>query len=301
MSSIKFKSFTSGSCGNCYFLGIFNEIDACEAGVLIDAGFSPRRLKKELANEGLCFDDFAGLLITHDHNDHIRSLGSYCKHVRKPVWTPPELAKALTRHFITGEFYGPGRAPLQPGWNEIVPGRIRAQYFEVPHDASFTYGYALMLDDYKFVIMTDIGRMVPQALAFARQADTVVIESNYDLEMLRNGPYPKDLQDRICGGHGHLSNVECAEALRDFAHPGLRNIFLCHLSEHNNTPDLAYSENFAVLRELYTPCTPSRGMAADRFARGAHAPAISRTDLQNARIPRLCPLPRMTASPLFTL
>ena len=301
MSSIKFKSFTSGSCGNCYFLGIFNEIDACEAGVLIDAGFSPRRLKKELANEGLCFDDFAGLLITHDHNDHIRSLGSYCKHVRKPVWTPPELAKALTRHFITGEFYGPCRAPLQPGWNEIVPGRIRAQYFEVPHDASFTYGYALMLDDYKFVIMTDIGRMVPQALAFARQADTVVIESNYDLEMLRNGPYPKDLQDRICGGHGHLSNVECAEALRDFAHPGLRNIFLCHLSEHNNTPDLAYSENFAVLRELYTPCTPSRGMAADRFARGAHAPAISRTDLQNARIPRLCPLPRMTASPLFTL
>ena len=301
MSSIKFKSFTSGSCGNCYFLGIFNEIDACEAGVLIDAGFSPRRLKKELANEGLCFDDFAGLLITHDHNDHIRSLGSYCKHVRKPVWTPPELAKALTRHFVTGEFYGPCRAPLQPGWNEIVPGRIRAQYFEVPHDASFTYGYALMLDDYKFVIMTDIGRMVPQALAFARQADTVVIESNYDLEMLRNGPYPKDLQDRICGGHGHLSNVECAEALRDFAHPGLRNIFLCHLSEHNNTPDLAYSENFAVLRELYTPCTPSRGMAADRFARGAHAPAISRTDLQNARIPRLCPLPRMTPSPLFTL
>lgn len=275
MSSIKFKSFTSGSCGNCYFLGIFNEIDACEAGVLIDAGFSPRRLKKELANEGLCFDDFAGLLITHDHNDHIRSLGSYCKHVRKPVWTPPELAKALTRHFITGEFYGPCRAPLQPGWNEIVPGRIRAQYFEVPHDASFTYGYALMLDDYKFVIMTDIGRMVPQALAFARQADTVVIESNYDLEMLRNGPYPKDLQDRICGGHGHLSNVECAEALRDFAHPGLRNIFLCHLSEHNNTPDLAYRTNSEVLQE--------------RFA-----------DM-DGRIPRLCPLPRMTPSPLFTL
>ena len=110
MKSIKFKSFTSGSCGNCYFLGIFNEIDACEAGVLIDAGFSPRRLKKELGREGLCFDDFAGLLITHDHNDHIRSLGSYCKHVRKPVWTPPELAKALTHHFITGEYYGPCRA-----------------------------------------------------------------------------------------------------------------------------------------------------------------------------------------------
>ena len=275
MKTIKFKSFTSGSCGNCYFLGIFNEIGACEAGVLIDAGFSPRRLKKELAREGLCFDDFAGLLITHDHNDHIRSLGSYCKHVRKPVWTPPELAKALTHHFITGEYYGPCRAPLEPGWNDIVPGRIWAQYFEVPHDASFTYGYALMLDDYKFVIMTDIGRMVPQALSFAKQADTVVIESNYDLEMLRNGPYPKVLQDRICGGHGHLSNAECAEALREFVHPGLRNVFLCHLSEHNNLPDLAYQTSASVLQACYADSSD--------------------------RIPRLCPLPRMTPSPLFTL
>lgn len=275
MKSIKFKSFTSGSCGNCYFLGIFDEGGACEAGVLIDAGFSPRRLKKELAAEGLGFDDFAGLLVTHDHNDHIRSLGSYCKHVRKPVWTPPDLAGALSRHFITGEYYGPCRSPLAPGWNELVPGRIRAQYFEVPHDASFTYGYALTLDDYKFVIMTDIGRMVPQALAFARQADTVVIESNYDLEMLRHGPYPKVLQDRICGGHGHLSNAECAEALRDFAHPGLRNIFLCHLSEHNNTPELAFQTSSDILQSLY----------ADT----------------EGRIPRLCPLPRMTPSPLFTL
>ena len=275
MKTIRFKSFSSGSCGNCYFLGIFNEIEGCEAGVLIDAGFSPRRLAKELAREGLCFDDFAGLLVTHDHNDHIRSLGSYCKHLRKPVWTPPELAGALSRHFITGEYYGPCRRTLAPGWNELVPSRISAQYFAVPHDASCTFGYALLLDGYRFVIMTDIGRMVPQALAFARQADTVVIESNYDLEMLRHGPYPKVLQDRICGGHGHLSNAECAEAIRDFLHPGLRNIFLCHLSEHNNTPELAYQTSSGILQEY-----------------------IRQSDI---RPPRLCPLPRMTASPLFIL
>ena len=275
MSSIKFKSLSSGSCGNCYFIGIFDEIDHCEAGVLIDAGVSPRRLKKELAREGLGFDDFAGLLVTHDHNDHIRSLGSYCKHLRKPVWSPPELAGALSHHFITGEFYGPCRQPLGPGWNDLVPGRIRARYFAVPHDASYTCGYALMLDEYKFVIMTDIGRMVPQALDFARQADTVVIESNYDLDMLRHGPYPKVLQDRICGGNGHLSNAECAEALRDFLHPGLRNVFLCHLSEHNNTPELAYQTSSYILEDF---CRQS-----------------------DIRPPRLCPLPRMTPSPLFIL
>ena len=302
MSSIRFKSFTSGSCGNCYFIGIFDESGACEAGVLVDAGLSPRRLKKELAAEGLCFDDFAGLLVTHDHNDHIRSLGSYCKHLRKPVWTPPELAGALSRHFITGEYYGPCRRTLVPGWNELVPGRISAQYFAVPHDASCTFGYALLLDGYRFVIMTDIGRMVPQALAFARQADTVVIESNYDLEMLRHGPYPKVLQDRICGGHGHLSNAECAEAIRDFLHPGLRNIFLCHLSEHNNTPELAFQASSGVLREFYTPCAPSRGMAGYSLTRtGASAHTSDGTDLQGQRPPRLCPLPRMTASPLFIL
>ena len=281
MSSIRFKSFTSGSCGNCYFIGIFDESGACEAGVLVDAGLSPRRLKKELAAEGLCLDDFAGLLVTHDHNDHIRSLGSYCKHLRKPVWTPPELAGALSRHFITGEYYGPCRRALAPGWNELVPGRISAQYFAVPHDASCTFGYALLLDGYRFVIMTDIGRMVPQALAFARQADTVVIESNYDLEMLRHGPYPMVLQDRICGGHGHLSNAECAEAIRDFLHPGLRNIFLCHLSEHNNTPQLAFQASSDVLREFYTPCAPSRGMAGYSLTRtGASAHTSDGTDLQ---------------------
>ena len=301
MKTIRFKSFSSGSCGNCYFLGIFDEADACEAGVLIDAGFSPRRLKKELQREGLCFDDFSGLLITHDHNDHIRSLGSYCKHLRKPVWTPAPLAGALSHHFITGEYYRSCRSTLSPGWNDLVPGRIRAQYFEVPHDASCTYGYAILLDGHKFVIMTDIGRMVNQALSFARQADTVVIESNYDPEMLRTGPYPPDLQARIRGGHGHLSNFECADALRDFAHPGLRNVFLCHLSEHNNTPELALQTSNEVLKKLYTPCAPSRGMAADRFARGAHTPAISGTPLQDERPPRLCPLPRMTPSPLFTL
>lgn len=264
---VKFKSLSSGSCGNCYFLGLFNETGTCEAGVLIDAGVSPRRLKKELQRDGLCYDDFQAILITHDHLDHIRSLGSYCKHVQKPVWSTGTLINALSRHMMTGSYLGDAKKVLSGGWNEIVPGRISACCFEVPHDATQTVGYAILLDDYKFVIMTDIGRMTPQSLSFASQADTVVIESNYDLYMLRHGPYPKDLQDRICQGHGHLSNDECAAAIREFVHPGLRNVFLCHLSEHNNEPQLAHDTS--------RPSLP---------------PEI-----------RLVPLPRQTPSPLFTL
>ena len=240
--SVKFKSFSSGSCGNCYFIGLFGEDGRrCEAGVVIDAGVSPRRLKKEMQVDGLCFDDFGAVLVTHDHMDHIRSLGSFCKHIGKPVWASENLHRALSRHLMTRGQIADCRMTLREGeWNDVIPGRIRVRYFLVPHDASETLGYAIMLDSFRFVIMTDLGRMTSEALSLARQADAVVIESNYDPEMLRTGPYPPDLQDRIRDGHGHLSNPECAEAISEFNHDGLRHIFLCHLSEHNNTPELAY-------------------------------------------------------------
>ncbi|MBQ5363706.1 MAG: MBL fold metallo-hydrolase, partial [Bacteroidales bacterium] len=175
MSSVKFKSFSSGSCGNCYFLGLFEpESRRCEAGVLIDAGVSPRRLKKELQADGLCFDDFSAVLITHDHLDHIRSLGSFCKHIGKPVWATEELLRALSRHSMTRYQITDYRMEMRQGvWNDVVPGRIKARCFTVPHDATQTVGYAILMDDYKFVIMTDIGSMTREALSWAGQADTV--------------------------------------------------------------------------------------------------------------------------------
>lgn len=248
MPAIKFKSFSSGSCGNCYFLGIFSDPqpghrEHCEAGILIDAGVSPRRLKRELAFEGLSFEDISAVLITHDHLDHIRSLGSYCKHICKPIWATKRLHDCLSRHFITGDMMPGFRRDMTEGWNEIVPGRIRARWFEVPHDASQTVGFAIMLDGYRYVHITDCGRMTEEAMNWCRQADTLTLESNYDPHMLQNGPYPPDLQARIRGGHGHLSNGECAQSLASCAHEGLKNVFLCHLSEHNNTPGLALEAN----------------------------------------------------------
>lgn len=269
MANVKFKSFSSGSCGNCYFLGLFSEDGRCEAGLLIDAGVSPRQVKKKLALDGLSFDDFQAMLITHNHFDHVRSLGSHCKHVGKPVWTTPALHRVLAGHLNTTSDLGSFKREMAEGWNDIVPGRIRARYFEVPHDAAQTVGYAICLDDYKFVIMTDIGRMTPEALALSKQAHTVVIESNYDPYMLEHGPYPKELQDRIKNGHGHLSNQECAASIKEFAHEGLKNVFLCHLSEHNNTPKLAMETAIDILG--------------------------GRPDF------RLAPLPRMDASPLMNL
>lgn len=241
-SRIKFKSLSSGSCGNCYCLSL-EDADGSNIPILIDAGVSPRRCKQYLQGEGIDLADVRGLLVTHDHMDHIRSLGSYCKRCSFPVWVTPVLKEALCHHPMTRDWFASKARTLEEGWNEIVPGRIKAKYFIVPHDATQTVGYAILLDGFKFVIMTDIGRMTKEGIDYSTQADVVVIESNYDLQMLRDGPYPVELQDRICLGGGHLSNAECAQAIKKFIHDGLREVFLCHLSEHNNTPKLALEES----------------------------------------------------------
>jgi len=250
MSNVIFKSFSSGSCGNCYFLGLEEE-GKVSAGVLIDAGVSLRRLKQEMESCGLGMDSFSDILVTHDHLDHIRGLGSYCKKLKRPVWGTSELLHALSHHTFTLDHIGAVKKTLSPdGWNEIVPGKIKAKYFIVPHDASQTVGYGIMVGDYPFVIMTDIGAMTSEALTYAANAKTVVIESNYDMDMLMGGPYTYDLKMRICKGHGHLSNDECADAIKKFWHSGMNHIFLCHLSENNNTPKLAFDCAAAALKEI---------------------------------------------------
>ena len=133
-------------------------------------------------------------------------------------------------------------------WNKI--GNFNVRCFVVPHDATQTVGYAIEADGHRFVIMTDVGRMTDEAVEFARNADSVVVESNYDIDMLMSGPYTYELKMRIVQGCGHLSNDECASAIRRFWHKGLKNIFLCHLSENNNTHDLAYKCSSEALADL---------------------------------------------------
>ena len=236
-------SLSSGSCGNCYYLG------TPEGGILIDAGVSLRRVKKALMDNGLDMDSFSAVLVTHDHLDHIRHLGSFCKKLCKPVYTTDVIHGALARHTFTAPTITPCRKVLPDGeWTEIAGMKVR--YFIVPHDATQTVGYAIEVNGHKFVIMTDVGRMTDEAVSYARQADTVVVESNYDMDMLMGGPYTHELKMRIVQGCGHLSNDECADAVKRFWHDGLKNIFLCHLSDNNNTRQLAAECTAAALEEI---------------------------------------------------
>lgn len=236
-------SLSSGSCGNCYYLG------TDKGGILIDAGVSLRRLKKTLMENGLDMNSFSAILVTHDHLDHIRHLGSFCKKLSVPVYTTDVIHGALSRHTFTAPTIAPCRRILPQGkWSEVAGMKVR--YFIVPHDATQTVGYAIEVAAHKFVIMTDVGRMTDEAVGFARQADTVVVESNYDMDMLMGGPYTHELKMRIVQGCGHLSNDECAAAVKRFWHKDLKNIFLCHLSDNNNTRQLAAECTAAALKEL---------------------------------------------------
>ena len=284
--AVKFQSFSSGSCGNCYFLGV-EEDGVITDAVLVDAGVSLRAVKRELLSEHIPLSCLRGILVTHDHMDHIRSLGSYCKYLQLPVWATAELHGAMACHSYTLEHLAAVRHTLVPDvWNEIIPGTLEARYFIVPHDATQTVGYGIRIAGLPFVIMTDLGRMTPEALSYASHARVVVVESNYDRQMLINGPYPYDLKMRIIQGSGHLSNDECAEAVARFYHPELTHLFLCHLSENNNTPELAYKATSDALAGI--GLLPSYENSS-YFASSEGDSLIMQ------------PLPRRTPSRLFTL
>ena len=241
---MQFISFTSGSCGNC---SLFKTE---QGGVMIDAGASPRRVSRILTSEGLSLSDIGGILITHDHLDHIRSLAGFCKRLHVPVWTTETLHEALMHHSFTEDLPVDCRRVLEPGVGNEIGSGFSVRWFEVPHDATQTVGYAIRTGGRLFVLMTDLGEVPEEGFELAREADTLVIESNYDVDMLLGGGYPYDLKMRICKGYGHLSNDGCAEAVRSIWHEGLKNLFLCHLSGNNNTPSLALSATAEALKGL---------------------------------------------------
>lgn len=281
--TVQFLSLSSGSCGNCYFL-VCKETGL---GLLIDAGVSFRKMKKTLELNGYGLDNVCALFVTHDHFDHIRNLDYFCGKLFCPVYATATLHKALANHPFASLKATAARRTLAEGeWNEVELhspdpagtscGTISVRPFVVPHDATQTVGYAMDFFGCSFVMMTDVGRVTPEAVSLASSAGTLVIESNYDIQMLIAGPYPKELRDRITGGCGHLSNDECAGAIARVWHPGLENIFLCHLSENNNTPELAYEASRDALDTALETASPS------------------------CRCSLRC-LPRRYPSPLFTL
>jgi phosphoribosyl 1,2-cyclic phosphodiesterase len=227
-----FRCFASGSSGNCYYLG------TRQRGVLIDAGISARSIQKYLRDMGLDFHNIMGVLITHDHADHIRAVGTLGERVKLPIYTTAEIHEGIDRNYGVREKLRTSRRYFNKGEEWELFG-MKINTFGIEHDSTDCLGYCIDYLGQRFVLMTDCGSVNEEMEAYIRTANHLVIESNHDEHMLLNGPYPTYLKERILSDRGHQSNDTCGELLARNYHEGLRHIFLCHLSQENNEPALA--------------------------------------------------------------
>lgn len=220
-------SLQSGSNGNSIY------VEAGDVRLLIDAGISGKQAEGRMRLRQRDIREVDGLLISHDHTDHVRGAGVFQRKFGIPIYmTPATHARAKShlgpvrdvRHFAAGqtlEFDG-----------------VRVHTVPTPHDAVDGVAFVIEHDGQRLGVMTDLGHPFARLTTVLADLHAVFLESNYDPHMLATGPYPADLQARIRGQHGHLSNDESAELIRA-ATRTLKWAALAHLSEHNNHPDVA--------------------------------------------------------------
>lgn len=238
----KFFSLGSGSSGNCYYLG------TKEHGILIDAGVGIRNVQKSLREYGVAFDKIRAVLVTHDHADHIKTVGCFGDKYNIPIYATETVHQGIQRNRgVKADLYQSKRVIEKEVGFFINDFKITA--FDVPHDSIENVGYHIEFDGQIFVLITDIGRITEKIKEYASKANHLVVEANYDEYMLQAGSYPYYLKERIASGTGHLSNRLSAEFIASIYSDKLQNIWLCHLSQDNNKPELAFK---AVEQTLYS-------------------------------------------------
>ena len=290
-----FISFSSGSSGNCAYLG------TPRGGILIDAGIREpvkyHRKKKnperqdvptldqvfaELERNGVSRDMVKGVLLTHAHQDHMRCLYPAVSACRCSVFcTMGVMSQMLQRCRISSRI----QDHHVPIFKEI-PFRIldmEITAFETMHDVK-SVGFSIEYEGERFVIATDMGIITERAAYYMSRANYLMIECNYDREMLVNGRYTQMLKDRVMGEKGHLDNAVAAQFVADNYHEGLHYVFMCHLSQDNNTEDIATS----TMRQALM----ARGLSVGD---GSNSASQSSCDIQ------ICALPRYTSSCFYIL
>lgn len=229
----KFFSIGSGSSGNCSYLG------TSEYGILIDAGVGIRTIKKALREYGVSFEKIVAILITHDHADHIKTVGYFGDKCNIPIYTTLSVHEGIQRNRVVQADLLQSKRIIEKE-NPFLIKDFEITAFEVPHDSVDNVGYHIQLDEQVFVFITDVGRITETIKKYASTAHHLVIEANYDDYMLQAGRYPYYLKQRIANGMGHLSNRHSADFIASIYNEKMQNIWLCHLSQDNNHPELAY-------------------------------------------------------------
>ena len=239
-AAMRFSVLASGSTGNAVY------IEAGSTKILVDAGIGIRQLQTALSEVAVSPGDLQAVLVTHEHSDHIKGLAAVVRKWKVPVYTAAgtwskvrslwrEEEDLQARQIRSGSVFSLGELAIEP--------------FAISHDAEEPLGFCFYYGGDKLALATDLGYVNDRVRGATHGAHTLIVESNHDLEMLRTGPYPWHLKRRILGDKGHLSNDSASEFLADVITDATESVYLAHLSQENNRPELAVRTVVAGLRE----------------------------------------------------
>ncbi len=239
----------SGSSGNAAY------IRCGRTELLIDAGLSRLNIEKKLASLGTSLKNITAIFITHEHSDHIKGLPMIAKYDKLPIYADPILLNDLSD-------IDPALKHPLPESGSVTFGEITVTAVPTWHDSKTSCGYVIDCPDYRLGYLTDLGEPSEEILVAFDHCKALILEANYDLAMLKNGPYPAFLKDRIESRYGHLDNRITAKLARYFTLRGTEHILLAHLSKENNTPACAFETVLAELKKesaLPTLAVAARG------------------------------------------
>ena len=230
---MRFVSFSSGSSGNCTLL------DSDTTHLLVDVGISRKKTIESLAKMDLGLSDINGIFITHEHTDHISGLRLIAQKTKMPIYATQGTINAILKMPESTQIDPERFIAVKPD-EKLTVGDITACPIHISHDAADPVGYRFRCGTKKACVCTDLGCFNDYTAACLKNSDVVLLEANHDVNMLETGPYPYPLKRRIMSEQGHLSNANTGELLCRVLNDHMKAIFLGHLSQENNLPELAY-------------------------------------------------------------
>lgn len=240
----QFCPLYSGSSGNSTFVGDSG------GGILVDAGVSCRSIVNGLKEIDQQPENIKSIFITHEHSDHIKGLKVFLKHYPVPVVSTRGTIESLIKKDCIPN--GVDCHVIPSGGVEVY--NIEVYAFPTPHDAAESVGYKMIYGNHKFAVTTDLGYVTDEVRQAVTGCDLVMLESNYDQQMLKHSNYPYVLKRRIQGEKGHLSNNDCGDFVVDLVKNGTTRFYLAHLSQENNLPRVAYEHTSGRLDDEKMVC-----------------------------------------------
>lgn len=260
---INFCSLYSGSSGNSLF------VESKNTKILIDAGVSSKKIEQALLDINVDPSSLNGILITHEHSDHVQGLGTLSKKYDLPVFVNQETLDAMPKQ---KDKISEKNIKTFKVCDKFSIGDLDIKPFSIPHDAANPCGFNIFKGDKKISIATDIGHMNNYILKHLEESLFIMIESNYDPEVLKCSSYPFKLKSRIAGPTGHLSNEIAGKTISYLLKSGLKNAMLGHLSKESNFPELAYK---TVVDELLTSNYDETSLSLSVASRDSHSKIVS--------------------------